>query len=493
MNPAPLSATERSRAWNAAVLACPGALDLVVPAAEIEGELPRALRGGQLLSNGPGWTHIGDRTAHPFDGHGYLRAFQLQADGSLRLRARFIDTRVYRDEAAAGRLLHRGLGTNVSDHFWRNIGFGAPRNVANTTILRWGQRLLAGWEGGPPHAVDPQTLHTVGEETFGGAIAGQATLAHMHHDPTLDRLLLCSIANGRQTTLTFRELDRQEQVVSTRVAPLDGMVFAHDFAFTPRWYVLGGNPLRMKWAELAKMALGGSTMLKSIATDLEKPGVFHLISRRDEGVIRTVSLPDTAFVVHFANAFERADGAVVIDVSAFPRFELGEELGYTGPRSPLDPGLPELRGPQRLYRVTVAPEASSATWTLLTPHGVDFPRVHPGLRGLDTPLLFGATRADTRYSDPFDAILRLDLRQPDGAPQLWQAPGGAFTGEPVFVPDPARDDAGHLLVLTTDGLREQTKLLVFDASNLPAGPVASVPLPLLPVAFHGDWDPAPSA
>jgi carotenoid cleavage dioxygenase-like enzyme len=71
----------RIDSWNAAMGASPGALDLTIPASAIGGVVPMALRGGRMFSNGPGWTRIGDRTAHPFDGHGYMRSFTLLPDG----------------------------------------------------------------------------------------------------------------------------------------------------------------------------------------------------------------------------------------------------------------------------------------------------------------------------------------------------------------------------------------------------------------------------
>lgn len=74
-------------------------------------------------------------------------------------------------------------------------------------------------------------------------------------------------------------------------------------------------------------------------------------------------------------------------------------------------------------------------------------------------------------------------------PALWTAPANVFVGEPIFVPDPARSEAGHVLALLSEPLAERTTLAVFDALALAAGPVAYVPLPLLPVAFHGAWDP----
>ena len=475
-----------TRSWNVAMGASPGALDLTVPRGRVDGAVPASLLGGRVLSNGPGWTRIGGRTAHPFDGHGYVRSFELQPDGGVRLRAEFVQTPSYVAERAAGRLLHRGLATNASKHWWENIRPGPRRNVANTTIIGWGGRLLAGWEAGAPTALDPETLQTRGEEHFGGVIAGQATLAHMRKDAQQGRLTLCSVAMGRQTRFTFRELDGDDQLVATAVAELPGTVFTHDYALTPSWFVLGGNPLRLKGGELAKALLGAGTMLTAVSPDDRQPGVLHLVPRSGEGPVRTVTLPGSCFVVHFGNAFER-DGSVIVDACAFERFEFGEEFGYAGPDQPFDPGLPEARGPQRLLRITIAPGADTATWAPLTDHGVDFPRFHPDHEGIETPWLFGATREDTRYSDPFDSIIAVDLRDPERPTQLWTAPEAVFVGEPLFAPDPEHAHQGHLLVMLSDGVAEQSTLAIFNVTSLSAGPVATVPLPLLPIAFHGDW------
>lgn len=478
----------KARAWNAAMSASPGPLDLTVAASHIDGVIPPTLRGRRLLSNGPGWTHIGGRLAHPFDGHGYVRAFEFEPDGAMRLRARFVQTPAYRSEQAAQRLTHRGLGTNLGDHFWQNLRRGTgPRNVANTTIVRWNDKLLAGWEGGAPYAIDPNTLETLGEDTFGQALAGQATLAHMKHDALLDRLVTCSLKMGPTTTLTFREFDPAGRLLDTRVTPMPGLLFAHDFVITPSWYLLASNPLQMKWGELARAMLGASTLMNAITSDVSAPGAVYLVPRRAPGPVRTVTLPDRAFVVHYGNAFER-DGAVHLDACLFHHFEFGAEFGFQGPTAPFDPALPDARVPQRLYRIDIAAGATTATWHQLAPHGIDFPRVHPAHEGQETPVLFGAARADTHHSDPFDSVVRVDLRDRSKPPQLWWAGENVFVGEPVFAPSTDRDDAGHVLAVVSDGAAERSTLIVLDAANLEAGPLAKVPVPLLPYAFHGTWD-----
>jgi all-trans-8'-apo-beta-carotenal 15,15'-oxygenase len=472
--------TQLAQAFNAAMTASPGDLDVHV--SRIDGVIPQALRGGRVLSNGPGWTSIGGRLAHPFDGHGYVRSFAFEADGSVRLRARFVNTPVYRDERAAGRLVHRGLGTNISSHFWQNVGLGNPRNVANTTIVPWAGRLLAGWEGGAPYAIDADSLETRGEETFGGALAKQATLAHFKIDTRQQRLISLSIAMGPQTKLTFREFDAQGVLVETKETALPGSHFAHDFVVTPRWYVLASNPLRMKFGELALTMLGASTLLQSIAAK-EGAGELYLIPRGRPGPMRTVTLPGPAFVVHYGNAFDEGE-TVHVDACLFHHFEFGQEFGFNGPLVPLDPALPDARKPQRLFRISVGENAT--TWRQLAPHGIDFPRVHPEHDGLDTPVLYGAARADLAHSDPFDSVIRVDLKDSERPPQVWTAPENVLVGEPLFAPI---EDGGFVLAMTYAGLAGTSSLCVFDANALEKGPVATVPLPLLPYAFHGTWCP----
>ena len=71
----------RAAAWNAVMTAEPGEQEFEISASEVEGALPPELAGGRHLQNGPGWTKIGDRLAHPFDGHGFVRALSFTREG----------------------------------------------------------------------------------------------------------------------------------------------------------------------------------------------------------------------------------------------------------------------------------------------------------------------------------------------------------------------------------------------------------------------------
>ncbi len=478
----------RQQAWNNALSVKTGNFDRQIPTSEIIGTVPVGLRGGRLLSNGPGWNKYGEQVIHPFDGHGYLREFQFLEDGSVTTRGRFIETEAYQIESASNQFELRGFATNPSKHFWQNIGFGKPRNVANTTIYRWNNQLLAGWEGGTPHAIDSLSLDTLGLQTFGGVIANQTTLAHMGHDQQQKRLIVATTKMGKDTTLCFHEFDPQNQLLASRQGKLEGAAFVHDFTFTPNWYVVGGNPLSIDYLKAGKAFLGSGTLLTSVRANTDKTGEIVLISRHDNQAQRRIKLPKPAFVVHFANAFEQPDGTLIVDACIFHDFPFGEEFGYTGRDTPFDPTLPEKRGPQTLYRISIAPDATEGCWQKLTEHGIDFPRVLPQHAGYDAPFIVGATRADTRFSDPFDSLFCLDLTTTPPTSHLWTTTDTTFVGEPIPVADPHTGDT-YVLVVLTDGARQTSTLAIFTLNSLSEGPICQIPLPFMPLAFHGEWDP----
>ena len=67
---------------------------------------------------------------------------------------------------------------------------------------------------------------------------------------------------------------------------------------------------------------------------------------------------------------------------------------------------------------------------------------------------------------------------------------GRVPGEFVFVPRSAdaAEGEGWLIGYVIDAANETTDLVILDAANIAARPVASVHLPhLVPTGFHGNW------
>jgi len=70
---------------------------------------------------------------------------------------------------------------------------------------------------------------------------------------------------------------------------------------------------------------------------------------------------------------------------------------------------------------------------------------------------------------------------------------GCATNEPIFVPrsDAAAEGDGYLLANIYDDNRKASHLVILDAQNLSAGPLATAYLDhRVPFGFHGNWKPA---
>lgn len=98
----------------------------------------------------------------------------------------------------------------------------------------------------------------------------------------------------------------------------------------------------------------------------------------------------------------------------------------------IDTSLPDKVGVQRLIHIAIPNDRDEVTVHQLTEYGIDFSQFHPDYEGRDTPYLFGSTRQDTRYGDPFDSLICIDLRDHDKPQQLWTIPEHVFVGEPPF-------------------------------------------------------------
>jgi carotenoid cleavage dioxygenase-like enzyme len=484
--PVSTASPARVRAWNRILTASPGDLEHTVHASAIDGRIPDALRGARYLLNGPGRLGYGGDIAHPFDGHGYLRTFSFDEDGGVSVRARFVHTPAFLAEEKAQKLVYPGLGTLPEEG--AEPPKGAVRNVANTTVVPWADRLLCGWEAGTPWALHKESLATLGAERFGEALPEGAVLAHMRIDPISKRLIALSPSLGLKTGLDFRELDEAGNLLASRKVEVAEAMFIHDFVVTKNWYVIARNPMSVDFIAFARAQMGRDVLINAIRANNDKPGALVLIPRAGNAAseVRIVEIGAPAYVVHFGNAFED-QGDLVVDLCAMPDATFGNEFGFQGPRSPLDPALPDVRKPQRVLRTRIPAGATTSSVQQLTKHAMDFPRVPLAREGQAARTMFAATRRDLAHSDPFDAIARVDLDDLEREEQVWSPGGDRFMGEPVFfhTPGAAREDEGYVVANVYDGAAEQTTLCVFDADKIHDGPVASVPFKLLPYGFHG--------
>ncbi len=122
----------------------------------------------------------------------------------------------------------------------------------------------------------------------------------------------------------------------------------------------------------------------------------------------------------------------------------------------------------------------------------DFNRINPAYDGRRVRYLYmSAFTQHDRHLGDFDAVVRYDDRTGERA--LWSAGPTGHVGESVFAADPdgTAEDDGWLLNAVYHDDRDATDLVVLDARDVAAGPVATVHLPCrMPFGFHANWFPA---
>ena len=151
----------------------------------LAGSLPLDIEG-TFFRNGFGKFEIGKtsrsegiRILHPFDADGLLSAVTMK-DGKGTYRHSFVRTKGFKLESKTRQMSGRGtFGNHKPTGWFGNFLSLGLKNVANTSVMYWGKRLLALWEGGLPYKMEPDSLRTLQEYTFKGLLKkGDSFTAH---------------------------------------------------------------------------------------------------------------------------------------------------------------------------------------------------------------------------------------------------------------------------------------------------------------------------
>jgi all-trans-8'-apo-beta-carotenal 15,15'-oxygenase len=444
------------------------------PVDDVDGTVPAWLRG-TLFRNGSGRNDLGGKWfPHWFDGDGMIQAIRFDA-GRIRYTNRFVRTQNYLDETHAGRIKHRGFGKMRPLGVLGNA-FRPPANVSNISVLMQGGRLLSLWEGGPPYAIDPSTLETLGIEEFDGQV--KAFSAHPKVDPRTGEVFNFGIDYGPATTLTVYRLDKSGL---QRFAPviLPYAVMNHDFALTERYLVFCLGPILV---HPVRMMLGLTSFDGALRWEGTQPTRILVVARDGKSPPRWTET-DPFFQFHFANAYEE-DGMLAVDLVRYPDFAVIGEALRTYWRSDWPAA-----GMGRLTRYRIEPVGGRIEKRFYdTGSSNEFPCIDPRRVGRRYRYAYIANNPADRQQGLQQLLTRVDLDGDDVVSHDF-GPNG-YPGEPLFVPrsaDGAEDD-GIVVTLVYDSATERTSIVGLDAANLAARPLFAAHLEHhVPFSLHGTF------
>lgn len=429
----------------------------------VVGELPADLNG-TYFRNGPNprFDPIG-RYVYPLDGDGMVHRLRID-NGRAGYSNRFVRTPMVLAEEKAGRALWGGITDTYSpgpDLVGPELA-GSSRQLPDINVVAHGGRLLAMAESDLPYRLDPADLATLGRTDCDGAMALGST-AHPKIDPATGELVLFTY-RLQAPFLAWSVLgpDGSTRRAPTAIEGVDEPVMVHDMALTARYIVLFLCPLVF---DIPGMLRGASLLDWRPAR-----GTRIALIPRDGAAVRWAET-DAFWVWHFANAYDEADGTVVVDYV---------QWAYPG-------GLADVDTPQRggLVRAVLDPRTGDVDRTELAMRPVEFPRIDD--RDLTAPHTTIATAGISGTDRTRDALMFLDPRR--GTEICWKA-GPFAVGEPVFMPG---EQHAYWGTLSTD-LRDMTSWFhILAAQDPAAGPVASIRMPIrVPAGLHGSWLPSDS-
>ena len=452
---------------------------------EVEGTIPFELNGAYVRNSADPHFPPLLGTDIFLNGDGMLHMLRFGA-GRVHLKTRYVRTEKFELENAAGRALfgaYRNPFTDLPEVAGKDGG------TANTSVLRHAGKLLALKEAARPVEVDPLTLETRGTHDFNGALKSQTFTAHPKIDPITGEVIAFAYnAPGRSSReIEIYWIDPSGEITRTEVfeAPYCSMV--HDFHVSRNHIAFTICPMVNDWERVQR----GEPFFH---WDSSKQTHVAVIPRA-EGVaaIRWYTCPVVAMQTHTFNAWEEAkDGGTVLHLDHF----------ITG--SGWLSQFPDLHNPDAKEKPPFAQRwsfdlgSSATTFEIrkLFDHIGEMPVVDPRhLMSRARHFWFGSNNPALGpmlewgpKGPPFTCLGHFD--EAAGKLNFWYAGPDSAPEEPLFVPRSADAPEGDGWLLSIVGRRahNRTDLVVLDALDIAAGPVATVRMPCrIHEGFHGTW------
>jgi carotenoid cleavage dioxygenase-like enzyme len=422
---------------------------------EVTGQLPAAL-DGQLLRTGPNPAGPVGANHHWFLGDGMVHGIDISGGRARTYRNRFVRT----TKVAEARPDLPAVGAAPAGAV--NPGSGAVH------VIEHAGRVLALGEVGLPYELTHE-LDTVGPYTFDGKLLTSMT-AHPKLDPVTGDLHFFGYDFG-PVHLRYHRANAAGELVQTEVIDIPRTTMMHDFNVTASRIVFMDLPVVFNLERLARRNM-------PFAWDPEagaRLGVMPIGGTNDD--VRWFEI-EPCYVFHPLNAFDDGD-KVVIDVVRHPSMFATSTIGPDGDAS-------------QLWRWVIDLAAGTVTETQLDDRPSEFPRVADASVGRSYRFGYAAARDASLVGETFDTdgLVKYDLANDTST--FHSAGPGRVPGEGVFVADPdgSHEDDGWVLSVVYDAATDRSDVIVVDARDFSALPVATIHLPTrVPFGFHGSWVP----
>ena len=421
----------------------------------VHGALPMEL-SGLYVRNGSN-PATGDST-HWFFGDGMVHGVHLADGKATSYRNRYVRTPLYDAKATFG-----------------SGPPGGATNQSNVSVVHHAGRLISSGEVGLPFELRPDDLSTVGVLDFGGQLTSSFT-AHPKIDPVTG--LMHSFGYGfLPPYLTYHVTDTDGTMIHTEIVDVAGPTMIHDFAITERDAVFWELPVVFDLANATKWLSDPNSGAQPFVWKPDRGARIGIMPLGGPAQSITWHEIDPCYVFHGVNAYRDGDH-VVLDVCRLS--------------SMFDPAAPagSFAGELSLRRWTVDTVSGRVTDDVVETHDPgELPSRDPRLVGRKHRYGYLVQSSQPTASVSFGGLIKHDYAH--DRREKWIPHPAEHAGEWLFVPVGQGEDHGYLMSYLYDDRTDRSQLVVVDATDVAAGPVARVQLPQrVPYGFHATWVPA---
>lgn len=416
--------------------------ELTVTDLKVRGQVPLELEG-VYLRNGP--NPITGESQHWFFGDGMIHGVRLAGGKAEWYRNRLVRTPFFGEPTKPVIDMDTGQ-TDKAD------------SKANTHVVGHAGRILCLEEGHVPYEITPE-LETVGPHDFGGQLDGAFT-AHPKICPTSGEML--GFGYGIfPPYLTYYRVAADGTLAQTEQIEIPAPVMMHDFNMTRNHVVFMDLPVVFD----LDLAIAG-----------KMPFVFRPDNGARLGVLpRQGGNPDIkwfdvepCFVFHPVNSYED-EGTIVLDVARYRQmWAEGQDFDESA----------------NLWRWQIDLDTGTVKETQLDDRGVEFGRVADDRVG--EPYRYGHMVGSS--GSAVTAIVSHDFERNEST--VHDFGRTSRPGEFVFAPreGSTAENDGYLMGYVYREDEDRTDLVILDATDVAADPLAVVELPRrVPFGFHGSW------
>ena len=450
--------------------------ELDVEGLAVEGEVPADLVGA-YFRNGPNPVYQPKNRYHPFDGDGMVHGVYFR-NGKAGYRNRYIQTAAKTQEHVDGKSISPGV-MGPFDYVISPFGI---KDTSNTDVLWYNGDLMTLWyNAGHPYRLDSRTLETRGYYDLQGRQQRRMS-AHSKVDWNTGELLFFDYGD-EPPFMTYGVADPQGRLLHEVAIDLPGPRLPHDIGFTTHYAILHDLPFFHDMDVLRQHKFRVLTFHRDIPTR------FGIIPRRGQGSEVRWFECQPCYILHVTNCWEEGDWVVM------------DGCRSLNPMPDTQPGEGELASMLAYMRL----EANAYRWRFNLKTGevregdiddlnTEFNKSNPIFHGVKSkysyhqriPLLH-----EGGHTLRFTGLVKYN--NDTGAHSQWDYGAGVFGSEAVYAPKSGAgrhsgEDDGYVITLATDSNNWQSECLVFDATDIAAGPVCRVQMPhRVPNGFHATW------